>query len=64
MFNPAKAAPRGPARRLPARPAQPLDLIDRLDRLTARFAHAAIGAALVLFAFHAVRHAARVWGLA
>lgn len=64
MFNPAKAAPRGSASRLPARAAEPFDLIDRLDQLTARFAHGAIAAAIVLFAFHAARHAARVWGLA
>lgn len=35
-------------------------LSDRLDRFTARLAYAAIGATALLFAFHAVRHVARM----
>lgn len=35
----------------------------RLDRLTARFAYAVIAATVLLFAFHGIRFAARIWGL-
>lgn len=35
-------------------------LAAKLDRLTARFAHVVTGATFVLFAFHAIRFAARM----
>jgi len=39
-------------------------LAHRLDRLTARFAYAVIAATALLFVFHGIRFAARIWGLA
>lgn len=39
------------------------ELAHRLDRLTSRFAYAVIAATGLLFAFHGIRFAARIWGL-
>lgn len=38
-------------------------LAHRLDRLTARFTYVVIAATVLLFVFHGIRFAARIWGL-
>lgn len=48
--------------RLLRREAAIRSLAPRLDRLTARFAYVVMGLTGLLFAFHAVRFALRVWG--